>query len=67
MLNRSDSIDVPDFTAGAWETNSRNMDINFENGGGNTKILPSSEAGIEFVDKLARQWKRDHASKEGHV
>ncbi|MBE9510162.1 MAG: Gfo/Idh/MocA family oxidoreductase [Bacteroidetes bacterium] len=36
--NRSDSIDIPDFTAGAWKTNKRNMDINLERGG-NTKVI----------------------------
>ena len=39
VLNESTSIKVPDFTAGAWETNPRNMDINLENGGGNTSLL----------------------------
>jgi hypothetical protein len=39
VRHRSNSIDVPDFTAGAWETNARNMDINLESGG-NTKVLP---------------------------
>jgi predicted dehydrogenase len=38
VLNRSNSIDVPDFTAGAWKTNKQNMDINLERGG-NTKIV----------------------------
>jgi hypothetical protein len=38
VRNRSRSIDVPDFTAGAWETNARNMDINLE-AGGNTKMV----------------------------
>jgi len=36
--NRSNSIDVPDFTAGAWKTNALNMDINLEKCG-NTKLL----------------------------
>ena len=36
--NRSNSIDVPDFTAGAWKKNKRNMDINIERGG-NTRFL----------------------------
>jgi len=39
VLNRSNSIDVPDFTAGAWKTNMKNMDIMLNNGGGNTKFL----------------------------
>ena len=38
VLNRSNSIDVPDFTAGAWKTNKLNMDIDLERGG-NTKVL----------------------------
>jgi predicted dehydrogenase len=65
VLNESTSIKVPDFTAGAWETNSRNMDINLENGGGNTKVLPPSKAGMEFDDELAGQWARDHEMREG--
>ena len=39
VFNRSNSIDVPDFTAGAWKTNKPNMDIALTNGGGNTKIF----------------------------
>ena len=31
--NRSNSVNVPDFTAGAWKTNPRNMDINLEKSG----------------------------------
>ena len=38
VQNRSNSIDIPDFTSGAWETNNRNMDINIERGG-TTKVL----------------------------
>ncbi|MFA6128927.1 MAG: Gfo/Idh/MocA family oxidoreductase [Bacteroidales bacterium] len=38
VLNRSNSIDIPDFTAGAWESNLPNMDINLSRGG-LTKIL----------------------------
>jgi hypothetical protein len=38
VLNRSNSIDVPDFTAGAWEKNRPNMDINLTRGG-TTKVL----------------------------
>ncbi len=62
VLNRSNAIDVPDFTAGAWETNPRNMDVNLESGGGNTQILPPSKAAMEFDDALARQWANDHAT-----
>ena len=65
VLNDSNSIKVPDFTAGAWETNPRNMDINLEHGGGNTRILPPPKAATDFDDTLARQWDRDHKSKEG--
>ena len=38
VRNNSNSIKVPDFTAGAWKTNERNMDINLKNGG-NTKLI----------------------------
>jgi hypothetical protein len=38
VLNRSNSIDIPDFTAGAWEKNLPNMDIDLSRGGF-TKIL----------------------------
>jgi predicted dehydrogenase len=38
VLNRSNSIDVPDFTAGAWKSNKPNMDVNLDRGG-NTKVL----------------------------
>ena len=38
VMHRSNSIDFPDFTCGAWETNRRTMDINLEKGG-NTKII----------------------------
>ena len=39
VLNNSNSIKVPDFTAGAWKTNKPNMDINMDHGGGTTKVL----------------------------
>jgi hypothetical protein len=39
VANRSNSIDVPDFTCGAWKTNQRGMDINLERGGGTTKLV----------------------------
>ena len=39
VRHRSQSIDIPDFTAGAWETNARNMDLNLESGG-NTRVAP---------------------------
>ncbi|MCK5278752.1 MAG: acetylgalactosaminidase, partial [Cyclobacteriaceae bacterium] len=38
VRNNSNSIKVPDFTAGAWRTNNRNMDINIERGG-TTKVI----------------------------
>lgn len=38
VRNRSNSIDVPDFTAGAWKTNQPNMDIQLARGG-NTKLI----------------------------
>ena len=36
--NRSNSVDIPDFTSGAWKINPMNMDINLEKSGA-TKIL----------------------------
>ena len=63
VQNRSNSIDVPDFTCGKWETNPRDMDINLENGGGNTKILAPSKAAMEFDDHLAKQWAKDHEAR----
>ncbi|MGI6086608.1 MAG: Gfo/Idh/MocA family protein [Kiritimatiellia bacterium] len=39
VANRSNSVDVPDFTCGSWKTNPRGMDINLERGGGTTKLL----------------------------
>lgn len=38
VLHRSNSIDIPDFTAGSWKTNSRNLDINLTRVG-NTKVI----------------------------
>ena len=38
VLNRSNSIDIPDFTVGAWQTNKPNMDIMLTNCG-DTKVL----------------------------
>jgi hypothetical protein len=40
VLNRSNSIEFPDFTAGAWKGNLLNMDINLTRGG-TTKVLVS--------------------------
>ena len=37
VRNNSNSIKVPDFTAGAWKTNKPNMDIELKRGG-NTKV-----------------------------
>ncbi len=39
VRNNSNSIKIPDFTAGAWKNNGLNMDINLENGGGTTNVL----------------------------
>jgi predicted dehydrogenase len=36
--NNSNSIQIPDFTAGSWQTNKRNMDIELEKGA-TTKII----------------------------
>ncbi|MHC4476668.1 MAG: Gfo/Idh/MocA family protein [Planctomycetota bacterium] len=38
VKNNSNSIKIPDFTAGAWKTNKRNMDIELNNGG-TTKVI----------------------------
>ena len=40
--NRSDSVTVPDFTCGAWQTNKRGMDIELQRGGGTTKLVKIS-------------------------
>ncbi|WP_089719078.1 Gfo/Idh/MocA family protein [Candidatus Entotheonella palauensis] len=39
VLNGSTPIAVPDFTAGAWKTNPRNMDIELAQGGANTSVI----------------------------
>jgi len=65
--HRSQAVEVPDFTAGAWESNPRNMDIDLANGGGDTPILPPSRAAMAFDDELARQWARDHACNAEEV
>jgi hypothetical protein len=41
VANRSQSIDVPDFTGGSWKTNTPH-DINLEKGG-NTQVLELKE------------------------
>ena len=41
VANRSQSIDVPDFTGGSWKTN-KPHDINLEKGG-NTQVLEATE------------------------
>jgi len=38
VLSRSNSVDVPDFTAGSWKSNKLNMDIDITKGG-NTKVI----------------------------
>jgi len=60
VLNRSSSLEIPDFTAGAWKTNPHNMDIELANGGGTTAIRPPVDSGDDI---LARQWKRDHSGR----
>ena len=62
VLNRSTSVDIPDFTAGAWTSNSRNMDIELANGGGTTNILSARKKGSDLLD---RQWSRDHRERGG--
>ena len=39
VQNRSNSIDVPDFTDGAWSSNRPNMDITLERGGSTGVIV----------------------------
>jgi len=39
VLHTSNSIKIPDFTSGAWESNAPNMDINLERGSGDTRVL----------------------------
>lgn len=39
VRNNSGSVKFPDFTKGKWEINKVNMDINLENGGGNTGVI----------------------------
>ena len=60
VLNRSNSIEIPDFTSGAWNTNPQNMDIELSKGGGNTRILPKTTLFSDSNDKLVQQWNRDH-------
>ena len=38
VANRSNSIDVPDFTSGAWKTNKPGMDISLSKGGTTTLV-----------------------------
>ncbi len=38
VAHRSNSVEVPDFTSGAWKTNERGMDINLRRGG-TTKFI----------------------------
>ncbi|SMO52686.1 Gfo/Idh/MocA family protein [Fodinibius sediminis] len=39
VANGSKPVKVPDFTGGAWKSNKRGMDIELENGGGNTRLI----------------------------
>ncbi len=41
VANRSNSVDVPDFTSGAWKNNKQGMDISLAEGG-TTKIIQGS-------------------------
>ncbi len=58
-LNRSNSIEIPDFTTGSWESNPHNMDIDLTNRGGTVKIIPDTTATPDPEDKLAQQWVRN--------
>jgi hypothetical protein len=42
VANHSNAVDIPDFTKGAWKQNKPVMDINFQNGGGSTKVIINS-------------------------
>jgi hypothetical protein len=50
VANRSQSIDVPDFTGGSWKTN-KPHDINLEKGG-NTQVLEVTEIKEEMPLKV---------------
>jgi hypothetical protein len=50
VANRSQSIDVPDFTCGSWKTN-KPHDINLEKGG-NTKVLELAEVKEEVTSNV---------------
>jgi hypothetical protein len=39
VANRSNSVQVPDFTDGSWKTNERGMDIDLQKGGGSTQLV----------------------------
>ena len=39
VSNRSNSVDVPDFTRGSWKTNQSGMDIQLQKGSGNTRLI----------------------------
>ena len=39
VANGSQSVEIPDFTAGEWKNNERGMDINLQRGGGTTKLI----------------------------
>ncbi|MEX0681310.1 MAG: Gfo/Idh/MocA family oxidoreductase [Balneolales bacterium] len=39
VANRSHPVQVPDFTAGSWQTNKRGMDVELQNGGGTTRLI----------------------------
>jgi hypothetical protein len=39
VANRSNSVSVPDFTAGNWETNEYGLDVSLGKGGGTTRLL----------------------------
>ena len=58
-LNRSNSIEIPDFTTGSWESNPHNMDTDPTNEGGTIKIIPDTTTTPDSEDKLAQQWARN--------
>ncbi len=52
-LNGSNSIEIPDFSTGSWESNPHNMDIDLTDGGDTIKITPDTTATPDPEDKLA--------------
>ena len=60
VLNHPNSIEIPDFTTGSWESNPHNMNIELTKSGSTTKNTPVALIVPDPEDELAQQWKRDH-------